>query len=268
MAWAIGRSFGLLPMLVAMTVFGATELYMFGTNWAGATLRHDWLALLAFAACALRRQRWALAGALLGFGTLLRVLPAVGLIGVAAPAVGWLAAQAWQRRRPTLSELLAQHRPAVRVLLAAAATMLATVLFTGVLYGFSAWSEWWSRITLYNRELAVNEVNLRMLVAGVDHLGGALMRERLPIYLLARRRRHRRGRAGRARSPARRGDAAGLAARARAAASRQLSGPLRLPARAAGRAPGPPRSGGAPAGRCAWAATGRSSIPTPRAGSS
>ena len=72
MAWAMWACFGLLPMLVAMTVFGATELYMFGTNWAGATLRHDWLALLAFAACALRRQRWLLAGALLGFGTMLR----------------------------------------------------------------------------------------------------------------------------------------------------------------------------------------------------
>ena len=107
MAWAIARSFGLLPMLVAMTVFGATELYNFGTNWGGATLRHDWLALLAFAACALRRQRWVLAGALLGFGTMLRVLPVVGLLGVAAPAVAWLATQLGQRRRPTLRELMA-----------------------------------------------------------------------------------------------------------------------------------------------------------------
>ena len=185
MAWAIARSFGLLPMLVAMTVFGATELYNFGTNWAGATLRHDWLALLAFAACALRRQRWVLAGALLGFGTTLRVLPVVGLLGVAAPAVAWLATQLWQRRRPTLGELMAQHRPAVRVLGAAAATMVATILITGVLYGFSAWSEWWVRITLYNQELAVNEVNLRMLITGVDQLAPALMRERLPVYVLA-----------------------------------------------------------------------------------
>jgi hypothetical protein len=167
-----------------MTVFGATELYNFGTNWAGATLRHDWLVLLAFAACALRKQRWILAGVLLGFGTMLRVLPAVGLLGVAAPAVAWLVTQARQRRRPTLAEVLAQHRPAVRVLLAAAATMAATFLITGVLYGFSAWSEWFARITLYNRDLAVNEVNLRMLVAGVDQMSLELMRQRLPLYLL------------------------------------------------------------------------------------
>jgi len=184
MAWAIWRSFGLLPMLAAMTVFGATELYSFGTNWAGATLRHDWLVLLGFAACALRKQRWILAGVLLGFGTMLRVLPAVGLLGVAAPAVAWLVVQARQRRRPTMAEVLSQHRPAVRVLLAAAATMAATFLITGVLYGFSAWSEWFARITLYNRDLAVNEVNLRMLVAGVDQMSLELMRQRLPLYIL------------------------------------------------------------------------------------
>ena len=45
-------------MLLAMTVFGANDLYMFGTNWTGATLRHDWLALLGFAAAALKRERW------------------------------------------------------------------------------------------------------------------------------------------------------------------------------------------------------------------
>jgi hypothetical protein len=185
-AWAMWASFGLRPMLVAMTVFGATELYMFGTNWAGATLRHDWLALLAFAACALRRQRWLLAGALLGVGTMLRVLPAIGLVGVAAPGVAWLAGQIWRRRRlPGVREILAQHGPALRVLGAAAATMFVTFLVTGALYGFSAWSEWAAQIARYNRDLGVNEVNLRMLVSGVDAQAIALMQQRLPLYVLA-----------------------------------------------------------------------------------
>jgi hypothetical protein len=185
MAWAIGACFGLLPMFVAMTVFGATELYMFGTNWAGATLRHDWLTLLAFSACALRRERWLLAGALLGFGTMLRVLPAVGLLGIGAPALGWFVAQGLRRHRPSLREILTENRAALRVLTAAAATMLVTFLVTGALYGFGAWGEWWTRINLYNRDLGVNEVNLRMLVAGVDHTSLALMRERFVLYLLA-----------------------------------------------------------------------------------
>jgi hypothetical protein len=185
MAWAIWASFGLVPMLVAMTVFGATDLYMFGTNWGGATLRHDWLALLGFAACALRKQRWVLAGALLGAGTILRMVPAVGLLGVGAPAVGWLVCQWWQRRRPGVRALLTEHRAAVRVVAAAAATMLAIFLVTGLLYSFGAWSDWWARIKALNDDMATNEVDLRMLLSGVDQTAGALLHARRPLFVLA-----------------------------------------------------------------------------------
>ena len=108
------------------------------------------------------------------FGTMLRVLPAVGLLGVAAPggrpgSPGQLVAAA---PADAAGEFLAQHRAAVRVLVAAAATTLATFLSRARSTAFSAWSEWWVRITLYNQDLAVNEVNLRMLLAGVDAPGG------------------------------------------------------------------------------------------------
>jgi hypothetical protein len=185
MAWAIWASFGLLPMLVAMTVFGATDLYMFGTNWGGATLRHDWLVLLGFAACALRKQRWLLAGALLGAGTILRVVPAVGLMGVVAPAVAWLVAAWWRRRRPALRALLAENRAAVRVVAAAAVTMLAFFVVTGFLYSFGAWTDWFARIKALNDDMATNEVDLRMLVAGVDQTAAALMHSRRVLFVLA-----------------------------------------------------------------------------------
>jgi len=185
MAWAIAASFGLLPMLVAMTVFGATDLYMFGTNWGGATFRHDWLALIGFAACALRKERWALAGALIGTGTMLRVLPAVGLAGVAAPAAAAFVAELRQRQRPSLRALLTAHRPAVRVIAVAALTMLAILAITSLLYPFGAWREWWVRIRALNADLASNEVTLRMLIAGVDQTTSALIRERWPLFALA-----------------------------------------------------------------------------------
>jgi hypothetical protein len=185
MAWAIAATFGLLPMLVAMTVFGATDLYMFGTNWGGATLRHDWLVMLGFAACALRRQRWLLGGALLGFGTMLRVVPIVGLLGIAAPALVWTVAQIARGQRPSLRAIATEHRAAVRVLAAAAVTMIVIFLVTGFLYSFGAWSDWWTRIKALNDDLAVNEVDLRMLVAGVDHASTELMRSRRPLFLLA-----------------------------------------------------------------------------------
>jgi hypothetical protein len=185
MAWALARSFGLIPMLVAMTIFGATNLYMFGTNWGGATLRHDWLALLGFAACALRKERWLLGGALLGAGTMLRVVPAVGLIGVAAPAVAWLVCQLIQRRPTSLTALLTEHRAAARVALGAAVTMFAIFALTGVLYSFGSWSDWWVRIKALNADLATNEVDLRMLVGGVDQAASELLRARRLPFVLA-----------------------------------------------------------------------------------
>ncbi len=41
----IGRTFGLVAALVSAVVFGANDFVMYGTNWGGATLRHDWLFL-------------------------------------------------------------------------------------------------------------------------------------------------------------------------------------------------------------------------------
>jgi hypothetical protein len=116
---------------------------------------------------------------------MLRVLPAIGLVGVVAPAVAWTAAQWLNRRRPSWRAIVSENRAAVRVIAAAAATMVAIVLITGVLYGFSAWSEWWFRIQALNADLATNEVTLRMLLAGVDQTAGTLIRERRPLFILA-----------------------------------------------------------------------------------
>ena len=185
LAFTMWACFGLVPMLVAMTIFGATDLYMFGTNWTGATLRHDWLVLLGFAVCALRKQRWALAGALLGTGTILRVIPGIGFFGIVAPAGAWLISRWMRREMPDVRALLAEHRAAARVIAGAAATMLAIFVLTGLLYGFDAWREWWVRVRALNADLATNEVTLRMLIVGVDQTSGALLRERWPLFVLA-----------------------------------------------------------------------------------
>jgi hypothetical protein len=183
LAGTIWRCFGLRPMLAAMTVFGATDLYMFGTNWAGATLRHDWLVLIGFAACALRKERWLLAGALLGAGTMLRVVPVVGLFGVVAPAVAWLIARMVRRRPISVRALLTEHRAAARVVVGAAVVMVAMFVIAGALYSFGSWTNWLVRIKALNEDLATNEVDLRMLIAGVDSTAGELMRARRPLFI-------------------------------------------------------------------------------------
>jgi len=43
----IASTFGARTAFVCLLVFGATDFYMFGTNWAGATLRNDWMFAIA-----------------------------------------------------------------------------------------------------------------------------------------------------------------------------------------------------------------------------
>jgi hypothetical protein len=186
MAFALWRAFGLWPMLLAMVVFGANDLYMFGTNWSGATLRHDWLAYLGFGAAALKRQRWTAAGIFLALAALIRFFPVVALMGVAMPAL-WALGERWyqERKRPDLRAWLGEHRGAVRVLVSAAACVVFMVLLTTVLYSPRAWASWFQKVTLLNRDVGVNEISLRALIAGADNAAGAVLQARALVYVLA-----------------------------------------------------------------------------------
>jgi hypothetical protein len=184
MAVALWRAFGLWPMLLAMTVFGANDLYMFGTNWTGATLRHDWLAMLGFGAAALKREHWTLAGICLALSALIRAFPVVALLGVALPAL-WAFAEQWikDRKRPALRPWLEEQRATVQVLLSAAACVVFMVGLTAILYSPGAWVSWFHKVTLLNRDVGVNEISLRALIAGADNMSGAVMQARMAIFV-------------------------------------------------------------------------------------
>jgi hypothetical protein len=186
MAAAMWKTFGLWPMLLSMTVFGANDLYMFGTNWSGATLRHDWMCLLGFGACALKSQRWVLAGACLALAALIRAFPAAALLGVSIPGIWWLV-EYWQTEKkiPGFKQVYAAHPETVRVLAGAIGTMIFAFLFTTVLYGFGAWANWWEKVTLLNRDVGVNEVSLRALVAGADGNAGRVLQARRLLHVVA-----------------------------------------------------------------------------------
>ncbi|HVV53551.1 MAG TPA: hypothetical protein VHO06_28095 [Polyangia bacterium] len=184
MAIALWRAFGLWPMLLAMAVFGANDLYMFGTNWSGATLRHDWLAYLGFGAAMLKLQRWTAAGIFLSLAALIRAFPVVALIGVTLPAL-WAFGERWvrERRRPALRPFLAEQRETVKVLVSAALTAVFMVALTTGLYGPGAWVSWFHKVTLLNRDVGVNEISLRALVAGADNAAGAVLQARIGIFI-------------------------------------------------------------------------------------
>ena len=57
------------------------------------------------------------------------------------------------------------------------------VLLTGVLYSFANWGRWVEKVTLLNRDVGVNEISLRALVAGADSNAGVTFRARLPLYI-------------------------------------------------------------------------------------
>ena len=184
MAVALWRSFGLWPMLLAMTVFGANDLYMFGTNWTGATLRHDWLALLGFGAAALKREHWTMAGICLALSALIRFFPVVALLGVVLPAL-WAFGEQWlkDRKRPPLRSWLTEQRATVQVVLSAGACVVFMVGLTAILYSPSAWVSWFHKVTLLNRDVGVNEISLRALIAGADSMSGAVFQARLAIFI-------------------------------------------------------------------------------------
>jgi hypothetical protein len=181
---AIGRVFGVRTMFVSMVVFGANDFIMFGTNWAGSTLRHDWLAYLGFGACALKRGKWVLGGALLAFATMIRAFPAMALIGATIPAAWTL----WEylrehRRLPPLAEL--RHQPIARVALGAVASIAVLVAFSLVVLPAGAWGEWLRKVAQLSSDAHTNHISLRTLLAGTGGDEGSLLRARAPIFAAA-----------------------------------------------------------------------------------
>ena len=160
---ALFRAFGARTALVAMTLFGAMDFYQFGSNWFGAALRHDWLALWCLGVWALRRQHHVLAGALLAYSALIRAFPAMALVTLAMP-VAFALVESLRAGTFKPRAFLAQHRGFFQVVLGAG---LATVVLVGVstaVFGVDAWAEWLRKVGLLDRDNHVNNLSVRTWV--------------------------------------------------------------------------------------------------------
>ncbi|HEY3494430.1 MAG TPA: glycosyltransferase 87 family protein [Polyangiaceae bacterium] len=186
MFFAVFRCYGPRTTLVAMTVFGANDFIMYGTNWGGAMLRHDWLAYLGFAACALRRERFALGGALLGLATMIRVFPALALLGAALPAVIRLFEHVQETRKlPSLRELVARERDTARLIAGAAVAMLVAFLVSIAVLSPEAWPECLKKVAEMNADPHPASLSLRSLIAGSSGNQGSVLRARQPLFIAA-----------------------------------------------------------------------------------
>ncbi|HMI88266.1 MAG TPA: hypothetical protein VK550_29485 [Polyangiaceae bacterium] len=182
---AIGKAYGVRTMLVSMVVFGANDFYMFGSNWAGATLRHDWLAYLGIGLAALKLERWAAGGAFLAFAAMIRAFPALALLGAALP-IGWAV---WEERGEggvrALFTALRRRRDLVRIVAGAAICVLVAGLVSSFVFSFGAWGDWLRKVAALDHDPSTNETSLRAFIAGTGGDQQVILRNRWPLYTLA-----------------------------------------------------------------------------------
>jgi hypothetical protein len=179
---AIASSFGLRAVLVCLLVFGANDFVMYGTNWSGATLRHDWLAYLGIGACLLKRERYRSAGALLALAALIRAFPALALVGVGLPAAFRVSARVWRARSwREIGPAVRAEQPLLRVALGAAVALAAGLVLAHVVLGAGAWSAWLGKVAELESAPHPACVALRNLLAGWTDQD-QLLRARWPLY--------------------------------------------------------------------------------------
>jgi hypothetical protein len=181
---AIACTFGPRSAFVSLVIFGANDFVMYGTNWSGATLRHDWLAYLGLGACALRREHWRLGGALLALAALIRAFPLLALAGLTIPVL-WRLGERLSRKPRTgaLAELVREERVVRQVALGALLAVGAALAVSSVVVGPGSWLEWLSKVTRLDSDPHFASVALRNLIAGSDDQA-RLLRARWPIYAL------------------------------------------------------------------------------------
>ena len=166
LGWGLARAFGLRTAFLCLLLFGANDYYMFGTNWAGATLRHDWMVALGLGAAALKRQRFALGGALLAYGGLIRAFPALAVFALLGPPLWWLVEDRRRLSRwPTLTELRAAHGNAIRAMGGALATVAVAVVVSSVVLSPAAWPLWVKKASVLSAGDHVNHLSLRTIAS-------------------------------------------------------------------------------------------------------
>jgi F5/8 type C domain len=182
-AVVVWRSFGIIAALVSLVIFGANDFYMFGSNWAGATLRNDWMVYLGMGACALKTNRFKLGGALLAMSALIRAFPAISLIALTVPLAYSLLDEAKRLgRRPTFEEIRAKNKWFIDAVIGAAACVGISVLLSSMVLGFDAWPLWVKKISSFTASPHVNHISLLTMTAGSEGNQALVLRDRLPLH--------------------------------------------------------------------------------------
>jgi hypothetical protein len=150
-AFAVALAFGRTTLAVWAVYFGATFLSHYTWN-GGSLLRFSWLTFVVLGLAAVKRERWALAGALFAAATCDRIFPvafgAFALVPIAAKAL----------RSP-------EHRRALkRFGLAFGVTLSAVVVASTLVFGLSSWRVFFTRVIHHSDVYYVMHVGLKKVL--------------------------------------------------------------------------------------------------------
>jgi len=170
----LARTFGVRTMAICLLVWGTTDFSRFGTNLMGSTLRADWMVALGLGACALKTRRWALGGALVAYGGLIRAFPAFATFFLAVPPAWWLIDRYRENHKmPTMAAFRKQQGSAVRAIVGAVAAVAVLVAASSALFGFhDAWVTWAHKISIHAEQPNSNHVGIRNVVSYSPSLEG------------------------------------------------------------------------------------------------
>jgi hypothetical protein len=152
---ALRSAFGATTAALAAVYFGSSFVSSYGWN-GGAFLRFTWVVAVVVSLAAMKRERWALAGALLGFATCDRLFPAGFAIGALVP----LAYRAVHS--PT------HRRAAVRFGAGFAGVLALLFVVSSAVFGLSSWAVFFARIIRHGDVYYVMHIGLKKVLTFRD----------------------------------------------------------------------------------------------------
>jgi hypothetical protein len=149
------RAFGTATAAMAGVFFGASFIASYGWN-GGCFLRYTWVSLIVFGLAAAKRERWVLAGALLGAAACDRVFPGGFAVGAAVPL-------AYKALRSN-----ADRANLKRFGIGFGGVVAALVLLSVLVFGWGAWRVFVTRIGRHGDVYYTMHIGLKKVITWRD----------------------------------------------------------------------------------------------------
>lgn len=158
----IGWAWGPRTAFLAVVLFGAMDFYQFGSNWFGATLRHDWLSLWAIGLALLHKRKFALAGAAFAWSAWIRAFPALTFVTLSFPVIFVGTKLLLQKEKQQAIERI---KPLLRVVMGVGVASFVLVGLSVVVFGADAWTEWLRKVQTLDRDNHLNNISFRTYIS-------------------------------------------------------------------------------------------------------